>query len=330
MVVEFREASWLTERERGSAKPLKMENAKVKESTMKWLEENGMIFVTVDEFIEPNDGTDGDDDKPSFSSSQVSSSSLLFASQLSPAKRRTAQHTKLKDDEEEQEGPNKEEGRNGSSFDNGPPKAQHQMNNNNHNHNRLQPSFVSSSVLYKQLMDSNGGIEKKEEEEEEKKMLIENKIMRSKRQIDRGTVQQQVPKRPKQADKAEEEGEEERERLVPIICQLTSADFAYVRIHRRRGWNRLLTETELDEWSDRLQQMLRSMNHNQTTTTTTKTKNSSEVSEAEQSSRSSSVKRLFLLWNSNFEDQSMINAAGLAKRLGDKGLSLSPFLELYF
>jgi uncharacterized protein YecE (DUF72 family) len=114
-------------------------------------------------------------------------------------------------------------------------------------------------------------------------------------------------------DRIKDEGSSAvRERLVPIVCEITHPSIAYIRVHRRRGSNRLLTEQELDEWVQRIQSMVEGMY----STTPDYTTSLSRLSETASPNSNCSFPRIYVLWNTNFEDHSIQNSAALANRLG--------------
>lgn len=74
-------------------------------------------------------------------------------------------------------------------------------------------------------------------------------------------------------------------RVVPILTQCIGGDELYVRVHRRVGEDRLLTDQELADWAYRIQHY------------------------------EPRPRRIWFLWNTNFEMQAIDNAARLEKLL---------------
>lgn len=77
-------------------------------------------------------------------------------------------------------------------------------------------------------------------------------------------------------------------RLIPIVTQVTS-DQVLVRVHRRVGEERTLTATELREWANRVEAMLRA--------------------------GAGVLKRIWFIWNTNYEMQAFVNAEKLTALL---------------
>ena len=73
-------------------------------------------------------------------------------------------------------------------------------------------------------------------------------------------------------------------RVTPIVTQCIGDDL-YIRVHRRVGEHRKLSNQELLDWSNRLQQM------------------------------NPKPQRVFLMWNTNFEMQAFENAANLERQM---------------
>jgi hypothetical protein len=85
---------------------------------------------------------------------------------------------------------------------------------------------------------------------------------------------------------------ERKVRMVPIVERVTHPSVCYVRIHRRRGNDKLLTPAELDAWATRLRRLGRLLGAHG---------------------------RVYVMMNTNFEDQGIQNAVNLAQRLPDLG-----------
>jgi hypothetical protein len=85
---------------------------------------------------------------------------------------------------------------------------------------------------------------------------------------------------------------ERKVRMVPIVERVTHPSVCYVRIHRRRGNDKLLTPAELDAWAARLRRLGRLLG---------------------------GQGRIYVMMNTNFEDQGIQNAVNLAQRLPDLG-----------
>lgn len=83
---------------------------------------------------------------------------------------------------------------------------------------------------------------------------------------------------------------ERKVRMVPIVERVTHPSVCYVRIHRRRGNDKLLTPAELDAWATRLRRLGRLLG---------------------------GQGRIYVMMNTNFEDQGIQNAVNLAQRLPD-------------
>lgn len=81
-----------------------------------------------------------------------------------------------------------------------------------------------------------------------------------------------------------------------LICTQTLPDQVYLRVHRRMGDERRLTAVELRQWADAILAV---------------------------AARCTTPTTIWMLWNSNYEDHSMINAAELAKLL-----QASPLLQI--
>jgi uncharacterized protein YecE (DUF72 family) len=73
-----------------------------------------------------------------------------------------------------------------------------------------------------------------------------------------------------------------------LVCTQTRPDQVYLRVHRRYGDERRLTAVELRQWADAILDV---------------------------AARAATPTTIWMLWNSNYEDHSMINAAELAKLL---------------
>jgi uncharacterized protein YecE (DUF72 family) len=86
----------------------------------------------------------------------------------------------------------------------------------------------------------------------------------------RDSVAATTPPRPQgvQAAKNEwrrQQGAVERKvRMVPIVERVTHPSVCYVRIHRRRGNDKLLTSAELDAWALRIRRLGRLLNGTRT------------------------------------------------------------------
>jgi uncharacterized protein YecE (DUF72 family) len=77
----------------------------------------------------------------------------------------------------------------------------------------------------------------------------------------------------------------ESNKIFPIFMTVTHSLFLYIRIHRRTGTNRLLTEQQLTDWKARIFDL-------------------------------PSHLTVWMLWNTNHADQSIINATKMAQLLG--------------
>lgn len=78
--------------------------------------------------------------------------------------------------------------------------------------------------------------------------------------------------------------------VVPIIMALGSCDFAYVRVHRRVGKQRVLSEEEIKSWGKRLR--------------------SPELQNSMQGP-------IYFMWGTDHEDQPIINSKNLTKEIGN-------------
>jgi uncharacterized protein YecE (DUF72 family) len=81
-----------------------------------------------------------------------------------------------------------------------------------------------------------------------------------------------------------------------LICTQTLPDQIYLRVHRRMGEERRLSAVELRQWADAILAV---------------------------AARCTTPTTIWMLWNSNYEDHSMINAAELVKLLNS-----SPLLQI--
>jgi len=77
--------------------------------------------------------------------------------------------------------------------------------------------------------------------------------------------------------------------VVPIVMELGSRDFAYVRVHRRTGKHRVLSEEEIKSWGERLR--------------------SPEL-------QSKIRGPIYFMWGTDHEDQPIINSKNLTKEVG--------------
>lgn len=94
----------------------------------------------------------------------------------------------------------------------------------------------------------------------------------------------------REKDRASSESALSRGRVVPIVMALGSCDFAYIRIHRRTGKHRLLSEGEIKSWGERLRAV-----------------------ELQSKIRGP----IYFMWGTDHEDQPVINAKNLTKEIGD-------------
>lgn len=78
-------------------------------------------------------------------------------------------------------------------------------------------------------------------------------------------------------------------RLMPIVMQHV-CDHMYIRVHRRVGNDRLLSDQEILDWAERVKEMIKMSNNE--------------------------LKHIWIIWNTNHEDHSMENASKLEKQLG--------------
>lgn len=81
--------------------------------------------------------------------------------------------------------------------------------------------------------------------------------------------------------------------LVPIVLKGTT-DFAYIRVHRRTGSNRILSETEIEAWYNF---------------------NFLVIERAKRLSEFDYQGTIYMLWNTNYENQSVINSQNLTKKI---------------
>lgn len=77
--------------------------------------------------------------------------------------------------------------------------------------------------------------------------------------------------------------------VVPIIMALGSCDFAYVRVHRRVGKHRVLSEEEIKSWGERIR-----------------------LPELQNSLQGP----IYFMWGTDHEDQPIINSKNLTKEIG--------------
>jgi len=75
----------------------------------------------------------------------------------------------------------------------------------------------------------------------------------------------------------------------PIFDYVTSPLFTYVRVHRRHGEHRILSQEQLFKWKEVLLKVREEVKEN-----------------------------VFLMWNTNHEDQSIVNARNFVKVMGDE------------
>lgn len=78
--------------------------------------------------------------------------------------------------------------------------------------------------------------------------------------------------------------------VVPIVMALGSCDFAYIRIHRRTGKHRVLSDGEIKSWGERLRSL-----------------------ELQSKIRGP----VYFMWGTDYEDQPIINSKNLSKEIGD-------------
>ncbi|KAL6064810.1 DUF72 domain-containing protein [Balamuthia mandrillaris] len=232
MAVEFRSSTWFQLRtEAGNTSS----GLTIRDQTISWAKEHGLVLVATDEFIETEDGI------PHKVQPLATLHSFASAQSSTPSAAVTAASS--------------------SSTATSTPKS----------------SFrTASSELYKQQKEHNGRSEK----EEGTTSAIQDT------DTNQTTAASIVSVKGKQ--KHQQEWGEEAGRLVPIVCAITVPTLCYIRIHRRHGSHRLLSPEEIQCWNLQVQELLRAQ-----------TKGG----------------RVYVLWNTNFEDQSIQNAAALAKTL---------------
>ena len=208
------------------------------------------------------------------------------------------------------------------------------------------PGFAKSSDLLRQQKTVKKEKEEQEEEEEEEmpKNVKEQKEEKEKESEAKETEKEKEKEKEKESEEKETETKvktegkwtlpkweaeipERTERMVPIVCAVTHPEIAYIRIHRRHGINRYLSQKEVRKWARRLRKMMAEMDRQQEEQTKKegkgeKEEGAMEVREtgANEHNEQKKPKRIYLLFNTNFEDQSMKNMSMLNEQLGDCGM----------
>eukprot|EP01116_Phalansterium_solitarium_P009101 TRINITY_DN23124_c0_g1_i1.p1 TRINITY_DN23124_c0_g1~~TRINITY_DN23124_c0_g1_i1.p1 ORF type:complete len:477 (-),score=130.08 TRINITY_DN23124_c0_g1_i1:26-1456(-) len=83
----------------------------------------------------------------------------------------------------------------------------------------------------------------------------------------------------------------------PVVPALTVPDCMYIRVHRREGKDRLLSDAELARWAERLRSI--------------------EIPPSMAGSVADKAVAIHFLWNTNYENQSVVNSQKLSKLLGN-------------
>jgi uncharacterized protein YecE (DUF72 family) len=333
MAVEFRCASWLAQGsgDEASSQLIPADNCTpgallpsyVKEDVIDWLRRNNMAFVVVDEFLEewPDDDTNGPvqprrGPPPTF----VSSHSLVDSS------------------------PSAHSPSSSSSSSSSLPAAETSTTTT-----AASPVATLGFRLASRLQ---GREPRDRQEEEEEEHLVRHDLHdadEDHRQGHRTQLQRRTgaaamthphnsvaaattPPRPQgvQAAKNEwrrQQGAVERKvRMVPIVERVTHPSVCYVRIHRRRGNDKLLTPTELDAWALRIRRLGRLLNGTRAHLFSFVLVRCSPTNLTYV--RTTGQGRIYVMMNTNFEDQGIQNATNLARRLPDLGTPCAQRCEL--
>ena len=186
------------------------------------------------------------------------------------------------------------------------------------------PGFAKSSDLLRQQKTVKKEKEEQEEEEEELPKNVKEQKEEKEKEKETESEEKETETKVKTEGKWtlpkwEAEIPERTERMVPIVCAVTHPEIAYIRIHRRHGINRYLSQKEVRKWARRLRKMMAEMDRQQEEQTKKEEKEGEGAMEVTETAQKK-PKRIYLLFNTNFEDQSMKNMSMLNEQLGDCGM----------